>query len=155
MKYLYWLISGLCLIPMPAFGQVAADDSLSTKVTTSDRRNFTVEAGYRAGNNLFHSFESFSVPTNGSVMLSGEVGWQDWRIPTLVKTTAKSLDLTRDRAKTNIVEARNWKINQRGQIVLTAEINGGFDGNEFWSKYPQCIEATSSPGLLVSKGESS
>ncbi len=50
-----------------ARSQVAADGTLSTTVTTDDGRNFIVNEGDQAGNNLFHSFQEFSVPTNGSV----------------------------------------------------------------------------------------
>ena len=48
--------------------QVSSDRSLSTQVTTKDNVNFTITEGDRAGNNLFHSFQEFSVPTNGSVI---------------------------------------------------------------------------------------
>ncbi|MEM9274741.1 MAG: filamentous hemagglutinin N-terminal domain-containing protein [Cyanobacteria bacterium P01_F01_bin.143] len=48
--------------------QVNSDRSLSTEVTTQDNLNFTITEGDRAGNNLFHSFQEFSVPTNGSAI---------------------------------------------------------------------------------------
>ncbi|MGL5875859.1 MAG: filamentous hemagglutinin N-terminal domain-containing protein [Xenococcaceae cyanobacterium] len=50
-----------------ARSQVAADGTLSTTVTSDDDRNFIVNEGEQLGNNLFHSFQEFSVPTNGSV----------------------------------------------------------------------------------------
>jgi filamentous hemagglutinin family protein len=46
--------------------QVVPDGFGSTRVTSSDGRNFVIEDGDRAGNNLFHSFQEFSVPTGGS-----------------------------------------------------------------------------------------
>lgn len=50
----------------PALAQIASDGSLPTEVTTPDQQNFTITGGNRIGNNLFHSFREFSVPTDGS-----------------------------------------------------------------------------------------
>ena len=47
--------------------QVANDGSLPTDVNTSDNLNFDITGGERVGDNLFHSFSQFSVPTGGSV----------------------------------------------------------------------------------------
>jgi filamentous hemagglutinin family protein len=60
-----------------AQAQIASDSSLSTTVHTSDGLNFTVEQGNRAGNNLFHSFNQFSVPTNGSVYFNNALDLQN------------------------------------------------------------------------------
>ena len=49
-----------------AFAQISSDSSLSTQVNTTDFLNFVIENGDRIGDNLFHSFLEFSVPTNGS-----------------------------------------------------------------------------------------
>jgi len=46
---------------------VATDDTTATQVTSSDNRNFTVQEGTLRGGSLFHSFQTFSVPTGGSV----------------------------------------------------------------------------------------
>ena len=53
---------------MPAIAEVTADGTTSTTVTSSDNKNFTIDGGNRpeGGNNLFHSFQDFSVPTGGS-----------------------------------------------------------------------------------------
>ncbi|MCU0517230.1 MAG: filamentous hemagglutinin N-terminal domain-containing protein [Oscillatoria sp. Prado101] len=71
---LLWLAGNLalcCLIPVnSARAQIAADGTLPTSVTASHSGNFTVEAGSRAGNNLFHSFREFSVPVGGSVFFN-------------------------------------------------------------------------------------
>ncbi len=58
-----------------AAAQVTSDGTLPTTVTSTDNLNFVIEAGDRAGSHLFHSFESFSVPTHGSVHFdnAGEV----------------------------------------------------------------------------------
>ncbi|NJL52140.1 MAG: filamentous hemagglutinin N-terminal domain-containing protein [Hydrococcus sp. SU_1_0] len=54
-----------CLIPLTAKAQVTPDGTTSTTVN-QDGDNFTIEQGDRVGDNLFHSFNEFSVPTSGS-----------------------------------------------------------------------------------------
>ena len=54
-----------CLIPLNADAQISADGTTSTTVNQAGN-NFTTEQGDRVGDNLFHSFEEFSVPTMGS-----------------------------------------------------------------------------------------
>ncbi|WP_427162942.1 filamentous hemagglutinin N-terminal domain-containing protein [Aliinostoc sp. HNIBRCY26] len=48
--------------------QVTPDSTLNTKVSGS--QNYIVTDGTSVGNNLFHSFSSFSVPSDGSVTFS-------------------------------------------------------------------------------------
>ncbi len=45
---------------MPVLAQVTTDGTTSTTVT-GDGNNFTIDDGDRAGGNLFHSFQDFSV----------------------------------------------------------------------------------------------
>ncbi|GAB4527379.1 MAG: hypothetical protein Tsb0014_08080 [Pleurocapsa sp.] len=47
--------------------QISSDETLPTNVNTTDGKNFTINNGKREGDNLFHSFREFSVPTLGSV----------------------------------------------------------------------------------------
>ena len=55
-----------------ANAQVLPDSTLSTTVTSTDNLNFVIEGGdrpsrgSRSGPNLFHSFDTFSVPDGGS-----------------------------------------------------------------------------------------
>ncbi|KJH71784.1 two-partner secretion domain-containing protein [Aliterella atlantica] len=71
-KYLYQFCFittvSICnaIISQPIYSQVRSDTSLSTKVNTLDNSNFTITGGSKVGNNLFHSFKEFSVPTGGS-----------------------------------------------------------------------------------------
>lgn len=46
--------------------EVTADGTTNTNVNTDGQGNFNIEQGDRSGNNLFHSFGDFSVPTDGS-----------------------------------------------------------------------------------------
>ena len=54
-----------CLIPVTAKAQVTPDGTTSTTVNQTGN-SFTIEQGDRVGDNLFHSFNEFSVPTGGS-----------------------------------------------------------------------------------------
>jgi filamentous hemagglutinin family protein len=56
---------------------IRPDTSLSTQVTTTDRLNFTIDGGGRSGRNLFHSFESFSIPTGGSAHFNNAIDVQN------------------------------------------------------------------------------
>ncbi|NEQ98292.1 MAG: filamentous hemagglutinin N-terminal domain-containing protein [Cyanothece sp. SIO2G6] len=69
----FWVLADLALNSrLIAMAQVVPDGSLSTTVTSSDTLNFDIDGGDRAGNNLFHSFEQFSIPTNGSARFNNE-----------------------------------------------------------------------------------
>ena len=70
MKHTAWisllpLVTFSCLIPLTAKAQVTPDGTTSTTVN-QDGNNFTINQGDRRGDNLFHSFDEFSVPTLGS-----------------------------------------------------------------------------------------
>jgi large exoprotein involved in heme utilization and adhesion len=49
-----------CLIPLSTQAQVTPDRTTSTTVN-QDGNNFIIEQGDRVGDNLFHSFNQFSV----------------------------------------------------------------------------------------------
>jgi filamentous hemagglutinin family protein len=53
---------------------VIADPSLSTQVSDLGGQNFQILQGSRAGSNLFHSFQDFSIPTSGSVTFVHDLG---------------------------------------------------------------------------------
>ncbi|MBT9317892.1 two-partner secretion domain-containing protein [Leptothoe spongobia] len=55
---------GMMIGVKDARAQVVSDGSLSTTVTGAP--NYTITGGASAGNNLYHSFSQFSVPTGGS-----------------------------------------------------------------------------------------
>lgn len=73
-SYRVWLTASLTLSSIAwtsvARSQISSDGTLSapTQVTTSDARNFTITEGSRVGDNLFHSFDEFSIPTQGSAI---------------------------------------------------------------------------------------
>ena len=52
-----------------ATAQITPDNTTNSKVDVSGN-DFTINQGDRAGNNLFHSFSDFSVPTDGSAFFN-------------------------------------------------------------------------------------
>ena len=58
-----------CLIPLNAGAQITPDGTTSTTVNQAGN-DFTIEDGSRVGDNLFHSFDEFSVPTLGSAVFN-------------------------------------------------------------------------------------
>ena len=50
--------------------QITPDGTTSTTINSDSNGNFTIEQGDRAGDNLFHSFGDFSVPTDGSAFFN-------------------------------------------------------------------------------------
>ena len=65
--FLSGFIGGLLTlgIVFPAFSQVTSDNTTNTTVNTNGN-NFNILNGIQKGNNLFHSFKEFSIPTGGS-----------------------------------------------------------------------------------------
>jgi filamentous hemagglutinin family protein len=79
-----WLVLWGGIVPlmiMPlwygaASAQVTPDGTLNTTVSQSSN-SFTITNGNRVGNNLFHSFSQFSVPTNGSAFFDNPADVQN------------------------------------------------------------------------------
>ena len=64
-----FLIAFSCLMPLSAKAQITADGTTST-IVNQNGNDFIIEQGSRVGDNLFHSFEDFSVPTLGSAVFN-------------------------------------------------------------------------------------
>ncbi len=59
-----------------AMAQVVPDSTLGTQVTLNGTA-FEINNGTRSGNNLFHSFSQFSIPTNGSAIFNNAADVQN------------------------------------------------------------------------------
>ncbi|MCF4969065.1 beta strand repeat-containing protein [Nostoc sp. CMAA1605] len=81
-----WLgvLSVICLSAVynhDVHAQVIQDHTLNTSVTPTHSINgsniYTITNGTHVGNNLFHSFSEFSIPTNDSVLFNNPTGIQN------------------------------------------------------------------------------
>ena len=73
------LAEGAAILPGEGWAnaQVIPDGTLPTNVTSLNNLNFAIAGGSRSGNNLFHSFSQFSVPTAGSAVFNNATDIQN------------------------------------------------------------------------------
>jgi filamentous hemagglutinin family protein len=136
--------SGLAL---PTFAQVISDGTTRT-IVNPNGKNFTILNGTEKGQNLFHSFSNFSVPTDGSAtfdlvntpniktifsrVTGGNISHIDGLIQTLNSHHPVSLFLMNPNG---IMFGANASLNISGSFVgTTAESIKFADGTEFSAK---------------------
>jgi filamentous hemagglutinin family protein len=76
-RYAAIALLSIGLVAEPVQAQVTPDSTLSTAVRSPDGRNFAIEGGAQSGNNLFHSFSQFTVPTTGSATFNNALDVQN------------------------------------------------------------------------------
>ncbi|MDZ8189618.1 MAG: S-layer family protein [Nostoc sp. ChiSLP02] len=69
-------LAGILLWCNATNAQVTSDSTLNTKVSQNGD-NFTISNGNQRGNNLFHSFSQFSIPTGGSALFDNSIDVQN------------------------------------------------------------------------------
>ncbi|MEA5580044.1 S-layer family protein [Nodularia harveyana UHCC-0300] len=140
------LISGILAGGMifPANAQVISDGTTNT-IVNPNGNNFNILNGIEKGNNLFHSFSNFSVPTGGSAtfdltntpnittifsrVTGGNISNIDGLIQTLNGNNPASLFLMNPNG---IMFGENAKLNIGGSFVGTTATSIKFaDGTEF------------------------
>ncbi|MEH1935819.1 MAG: S-layer family protein [Nostoc sp.] len=158
--FLLILTSGLLTQAMllRAIAQVTSDGTTNTTVTPNGN-NYTILNGIAKGNNLFHSFSNFSVPTGGSATFNltntpnittifsrvtgGNVSNIDGLIRTINSTNPVSLFLLNP---SGIVFGPNASLNIGGSFVGTTANSVVFaDGFKF-----NATDATPPPLLTIS-----
>jgi filamentous hemagglutinin family protein len=113
------------VIVFPSLAQIKKDNTLapstSTIVSTKDNLNFTIIGGSRVGENLFHSFNEFSVPLGGSAFFDNSVD-----IKTIIgRVTGNSISDIEGLIKTNS-STNLFLINPNGFIFgPQSELNVG------------------------------
>ncbi|MBD2165528.1 S-layer family protein [Calothrix membranacea FACHB-236] len=144
------LTSGIVLWCGFANAQIASDGTLNTTVSQTDN-HFTITNGTVANNNLFHSFQQFSVPTNGSVtfdlgntpnistifnrVTGGNISNIDGLIQTANNSNPVSLFLINP---SGIIFGANAQLNIGGSFIATTANSIKFgDGVEFSAINPQ------------------
>ena len=156
--FLSGLISSLLTsgITLPAIAQVSSDGTTNTTVNSTNN-NFNILNGIQKGNNLFHSFKEFSIPTGGSAtfdltntsnintifsrVTGGNVSNIDGLIQTLNSSNPVSLFLMNPNG---IIFGKNASLNVGGSFIgTTAESIKFSDGTEFSAVNP------SEPPLLT------
>lgn len=83
-KFIHAKLARQILLPLgtiflwcnPANAQVTPDGTLNTTIS-QNHNHFTITNGNRIGNNLFHSFSQFSIPSNGSAIFNNPVDIQN------------------------------------------------------------------------------
>jgi filamentous hemagglutinin family protein len=158
--FLFILTTGLFTqgMMLRAIAQVTSDGTTNT-IVNQNGNNFTILNGIDKGNNLFHSFSNFSVPTGGSAtfdlintpnittifsrVTGGNVSNIDGLISTINSNNAVSLFLMNP---AGIVFGKNASLNIGGSFVGTTANSIKFaDGVEF-----SAVNATANPLLTMS-----
>jgi filamentous hemagglutinin family protein len=162
----YAALIGLTSLAVGAFvpivqAQVIPDGSLSTGVNSPDNRTFTIDNGDRVGNQLFHSFRQFSIPTGGAAMFNNAPDVQN----IFSRVTGGSVSQIDGRLQANgfanvfllnpngIVFGPNASLNIGGSFLgTTASAIQFADGVEFGAATPAPLLTLSVPiGLQTGK----
>jgi len=64
--------AAICLLPLPVSAQIAIEGTTSTTLSI-EGNNITINNGDRAGGNLFHSFQEFSVPSGNTAFFNNAI----------------------------------------------------------------------------------
>jgi len=169
------IISCCFLIPVrSAQAQISSDGRLPTptKVNTTDNLTFTITEGTRLGDNLFHSFDKFSVPTGGEAIFNNALDVQNI-ISRVTGGSISTIDgLLAAEGSTNlfllnpngIIFGSNASLDLGGSLIATTANSIKFaDGTEFSATNPSAslltvsvpvgLQFGTSPGRIVNRSQ--
>ncbi|MBO9998208.1 MAG: filamentous hemagglutinin N-terminal domain-containing protein [Cyanobacteria bacterium SID2] len=141
-------------IATPVTAQIVPDATLLENSTvTLEGETFRIQGGTAAGNNLFHSFEEFSIPENATALFENDAGIETIfsritgnnisRIEGILETQGASLFFLNPNG---IIFGRNAQLKIGGSFVATTADSIQFaDGSEFDARQPSPLLSVSAP----------